>query len=117
MSTAIVDGNLGRWKIRVRKRTHGNAHELTFTVLGVENSSPTNRAEPECEPGSLIPDTNIFGRGTEDLEGSGEAGQCRENTARPVLAGQTVANTHSAWLTFDLDTKLPAGAGGCSGRH
>ena len=74
--TAVVDGNSGRWKVRVSKRTHSDAHRLIVTVFGVEDGSPTNWAEPEYELGSLIPDSNVLGGGTEDFERSREAGQC-----------------------------------------
>ncbi len=117
MPTAVVDGILRWWKVRVSKRTHGDAYRLIVTVFGVEDGSPTDRAEPEDELGSLIPDTNVFGRGTEDFEWSREAGQCCEDTARPLLAGEAVANANSLWLAFDLNAQLSAGARGCSGRH
>jgi hypothetical protein len=112
-----VDGNSRRWKVRISERTHGDAHRLTVAVFGVEDGSPANRAEPEYEPGSLIPDANIFGGGTEDFERCREAGQRREDTAGPLLAGEAVANANASWLAFDLNAQLPTEAGGCSGRH
>ena len=115
--TAVVDGNARRWKVRVSERANGNAHRLIVTVFGVEDGSPTNRAEPEYKLGSLIPDANIFGDGTEDFERSGEARQCCEDTAGPLLAGEAVAEADSSRLTFDLNAELAARAGGCSGRH
>ena len=117
MPTAVVDGILRRWKVRVSKRTHGDAYRLIVTVFGVEDRSPTDRAEPEDELGSLIPDTNVFGRGTEDLERSREAGQCCEDTAGPLLAGEAVANAYSSWFALDLNAQLSAGTRSCSGRH
>jgi hypothetical protein len=87
------------------------------TVFGVEDGSPTNRAEPEYKLGSLIPDAKVFGGGTEDFERSGEARQCREDTAGPLLAGEAVAEADSSRLTFDLNAELAARARGCSGRH
>ena len=68
--TAVVDGNLRRRKVRVSKRTHGDAHRLIVTVFCMEDGSPTDWAEPEDEIGSLIADANVFGGGTEDLERS-----------------------------------------------
>jgi hypothetical protein len=68
--TAVVDRNLRRWKARVSERTYGYAHSLIVTVFGVKDGSPTNWAEPEYELGSLIPDANVFGGGTEDFERS-----------------------------------------------
>ena len=117
MPTAVVDGNSRRWKVRVSKRPHGYAHRLIVTVFGVEDGSPTNWAEPEYELGSLIPDSNVLGGGTEDFERSREAGQCCEDTAGPLLAGEAVANANSSWLAFDLNAQLSAGTRGCSGRH
>ena len=60
------------------------------TVFSMEDISPANWAEPEYELGALISDTNEFGGGTEDFERGREAGQCRKNTARPLLAGEAV---------------------------
>jgi hypothetical protein len=50
-----------------------------------------------------IPDSNVLGGSTEDFERSREAGQCREDTAGPLLAGEAVANANSSWLAFDLN--------------
>ena len=80
-----------------------------MTVFCVEDGSTTNWAEPESELGSLIPDTDVFGGGTEDFERSREAGQCCEDTAGPLLAGEAVANATSSWLAFDLNAQLSAG--------
>jgi len=115
--TAVVDGNSRRWKARVSKRAHGDAHRLIVTVFGVEDGSPTNWAEPEYELRPLIPDTDVFGGVAEDFERSREAGQCCEDTAGPSLAGEAVANANSPWLAFDLNAQLSAGTRGCSERH
>ena len=115
--TAVVDGNSRRWKARVSECTYGDAHGLIVTVFGVEDGSPTNRAEPEYELGSLIPDANVFGGGTKDFERSREAGQCCEDTAGPLLAGEAVANADASWFAFDLNAQLSAGARRCPGRH
>jgi hypothetical protein len=86
--------------------------------FGVEDGSPTDWAEPEYELGSFIPDTDVFRGGTENFERSGEAGQCCEDTAGPLLAGEAVAKANSSWFAFDLNTQLSAEARGCSGiRH
>jgi hypothetical protein len=116
VSTAVVDRNARRWKVRVSKRTYGYAHRLIVTVFGMEDSSPANRAEPEYELGSFIPDSNVLGGGTEDFERSGEARQCCKDTAGPLLAGEAVANANSSWFAFDLNAQLSAGASGCSER-
>jgi hypothetical protein len=87
------------------------------TVFGVEDGSPTNWAEPEYELGSSIPDANVFGGGAEDLERSGKAGQCREDTAGCLLTGKAVANANFSWFAFDLNAQLSAGARGYSKRH
>jgi hypothetical protein len=67
--------------------------------------------------GSLIPDTDVFGGGTEDFERTREAGQCCEDTAGPLLAGEAVANANYPGFTCDLNAQLSAGARRCSGRH
>ena len=117
MPAALVDGKSRRWKARVSKRAHGDAHRLIVTIFGVEDGSPTNWAKPEYEPCSLIPDTDVFGGGTEDFERSREAGQCCEDTAGPLLAGEAVANANSTRFAIDLNAQLSAGARGCSERH
>ncbi len=114
---ALVDGKSRHRKLRVSKRAYGDAHGLIATLFGVEDGAPANWAKPEYEPGSLIPDTDVFGGGTEDFERSREACQCREDTAGPLLAGEAVANADSTRFAFDLNTQLSAGARGCSGRH
>jgi hypothetical protein len=100
---AVVDGNSRRWKVGVHKRTHGDAHRVILTIFGVEDSRPTNGAEPEYELGSLIPDTNVFGSGAEDLERSREAGQCCEDAAGPLLTCEAVAQANAPWFAFDLN--------------
>ena len=117
MPAAVVDGNARRWKVRVSERAYSDAHSLIITVFGVEDISPTNWTEPESELGSLIPDANVFGGGAEDFERSGEASQCCEDTAGPLLAGEAVANANSSWFAVDLNAQLSARARGCSGRH
>ena len=117
MPAALIDGKSRRWKVRVSKRAHGDAHRIIVTVFGVEDGSPTNWAKPEYELGSLIPDTDVFGGGTEDFERSREACQCSEDTASPLLAGEAVANANSTRFAFDLNAQLSAGARGRSGSH
>jgi hypothetical protein len=117
MSAAVVDGNARRWKGGVSKRTHGDAHSLMVTFLGVENGRPTDWAESEYEPGALIPGTDVFGGSSEDLERSREAGQGGEDTAGPLLAGEAVANADCSWFALHLNAQLSAGTRGCSGRH
>jgi hypothetical protein len=117
VSTAIVDGNLRRWKERIGKRTNGNAHGLILIFLGVEYRGPANGAKPKYELGSAVADASEFGRGTGYLVWSGESGQRCENAAGPLLAGQAVANANSPWLTFDFNAQLSAGARGSSGKH
>jgi hypothetical protein len=84
--TAVVDGNARRWKVRVSERAHGDAHRLIVTVFGVEDGSSTNRAEPEYELGSLIPDSNVLGGGTEDLNGTEKVASAAKTL--PVLCWQ-----------------------------
>ena len=100
MPTDVVDGNSRRWKARVSKSTYSDANILIVTVFSVEDGCPTAGAETEYDLGSLIPDTNVSGGAAEDFERSREAGQCCENTAGPLLAGEAVANANAAWLAF-----------------
>ena len=117
MPAALVYGKSRCGKAGVGKRAHGDAHRLSVTVSGVEDGGSTNWAKPEYESCSLIPDTDVFGGGTEDFERSREAGQCCEDTAGPLLTGKAVANANSTRFAFDLNAQLSAGARGCSGRH
>ena len=117
VSTAVVDGNSRRRKVRIAQRTHGDGHRMIDAIFCMEDGSPAYRAEPEYEPGALITDTNIFGGSTEHFERSREAGQGCEDTAGPSLAGEAVANANSLWFAFDLNAELSARTGGGSGRH
>ena len=114
---AVVDGNLGWRKGRVRKCTHGDTHRFRVTLLGMKDGRPTDWAEPEIEPGPLIAAANVVGCSTKDLERGREAGQGREDTAGPLLASEAVADANASWLAIDLNAQLPAGTRGCSGRH
>jgi hypothetical protein len=51
----------------------------------------------------VIPDTNVLGGSAEDFERRGEAGQGREDTAGPLLAGEAMAEANSPWIAMDLD--------------
>ena len=110
MPAAVVDGNLWRWKVRVGKRAHRDAHRLAVAFLGVKDGRSTDWAEPEDEPRALIPSADIFGGGAEDFERRGEAGERREDTAGPLLARKAVANANPSRLAFHLNTQLSAGA-------
>ena len=83
----------------------------------MEDGSPTDWAESEDELCALVPDTDVFGGGTEDFERSGEAGQCCEGAAGPSLAGETVTNANASWFARDVNPQLSARTRGCSGRH
>jgi hypothetical protein len=101
----------------VSERTHGDAHRVFVTFLSVKDSRSTNRAEPELEPGSVIPNADVLGGGTRDHVRSGETGQRCEDTACSLLAGEAVANADDSRLAVNFDAKLSTGARGCSGRH
>ena len=51
----------------------------------------------------LIAGANVFGCGTGHFERSSEAGQRGEDTARPSLAGEAIANANASWLAFYLN--------------
>ena len=84
---AVVDGNPGRRKMRIGKRPDGDADAIVVAFFGVEDGCSADRAEPEYEPGALVPDSDVFGGGSDNLERSGEAGQGRKDAAGPLLAG------------------------------
>jgi hypothetical protein len=105
---AVVDGNSRRWEVRVRKRTHSDTDSAIFADFRVEDGSPTNGAKPEDELGTLVSDTDVFGGVPKDLEGCVEAGQCREHTAGPLLAGEAVADANASWLALNSNPQLSA---------
>lgn len=102
----VVDRNGRRRKVRVGKRTYGNADSAILAHFGVEDVSPTDRAKPEDELGSLVAGTDVFGGVAEDLEGCVKAGQCGEYTAGPLLTGKAVADAYASWLTRDSNPQL-----------
>jgi hypothetical protein len=106
MPATVVDGNCRQWKVWVGKRTHSDTDSAIFANFGVEDGSSTNRAEPEDELGTLVPDTDVFGGVPKDLEGGVEAGQCREHTAGSLLAGEAVADANASWLTLNSNPQL-----------
>jgi len=103
MSATVVNRNLRHSEIRVCKRPNGNAHRRIVTVFRMKDSRPADRAEPEYKPASLISGTNVFGSGSGDLVGGGEARQCCEDTARSLLAREAMANSNAAWVALNLD--------------
>jgi hypothetical protein len=90
---------------------------LFVTFFGVEHGCPADRAESELEPGSLVADANVLGCGAENLIGSGEAGQRRENAACPTLTGEAVANANAEGFAINFNAQLAAGTRGCSRPH
>jgi hypothetical protein len=78
----------------------------------MKHGGAADRAEPEQELGSVISDTQVFRRDAEDLKGSREAGQRREDAASPSLTGEAVADADASRFTLNLDAQLPAGARG-----
>ena len=117
MPAAVVDGNPWRRKARVGKRTDGDAHRPIVTSFGVEDRGSANRTKPEHESRSSIADTNVLRRSAKNVERGGEARECCENAAGPLLAREAVADANTSRLAFDFYTQLSAGTGGGSGRH
>lgn len=105
MSAAVIDRSLRRRKARVGKGAHGDTYiRLLVTLFGMEHGCPTDRAEPECEPGSLVTDANVLRCGARDLVGRGKVGQSGKDTARSTLAGEAVANADSEWFSLHFNT-------------
>jgi hypothetical protein len=118
MSATVIDRIL-RWrKAWIGEGAHGDTHRRLFvTFFGVEHGCPADRAEPELELGSLVTNANVLGRGAKDLIRCGETGERCEDTARPALTGEAVADADSEWFTPNFDTQLAAGTRGCSRTH
>src|SRR4029434_9017335 len=117
MPAAVVNGNLRRRKVGIRESTNRDAHRFASALLAVKHGCPTDRAEPEDEPGTLVTVPNVFGGGTEDSVRGGKTGQRCKDATGPLLAREAVAKPDTAWLAFDLYAQLPAGTRGCSRRH
>jgi hypothetical protein len=110
MPTAIVDGEARRWEVWISERTHGDAHRVLVTLLRVKDGRSTNRAKPERELRSLVPNADVLGGGTGDRVGAREAGQRCEDTACSLLAGKAVADADGSRLAVNFDTKLATAA-------
>src|SRR6516165_7883197 len=114
MPAAVVDGDSRRRQGRIRQCTDGNADRLLIALLGVEYRRATNRAEPEGEFCSLVPDAQVFGGGAEDREGSRKPGQRCKDTAGSLLAGEAVADAdHGFALHLNAQLSAAAGSGAC----
>ena len=109
---AVVDGEARRWKVRVSERTHGNAHRAVVAFLSVKDGGSTDRAEPEPEPGSLIPNADVLGGGAGDRVRGREAGQRSKDAACSLLAGEAVANADDSRLAFNFNPELSTGTRG-----
>src|SRR6185437_1563352 len=84
---------------------------------GVKDRRTAPRAKPKDERAFLIPDTSELGRGAEDLERRGEAGQRRKNAASSTLASEAMTNTHASWLAVHFNTQLSTRTVRCSRCH
>jgi hypothetical protein len=75
MSSAVIYRILWRRKAWIGESADGDRNMRLFvTFLGVEQVRSADGAEPEPEPGSLVADTNILGRGTRNLVWNRKAG-------------------------------------------
>jgi hypothetical protein len=83
----------------------------------MENRGSTDRAEPEYELRSLVPDPNVFSGGANDPERRAKTGQRGKDAAGSLLAGEAVADAYPAGFALNLNAQLSAGAGGSSGWH
>jgi hypothetical protein len=117
MPAAIVNGDTGRRKVRIGKRTHGDAHRIIASVFGVEDGSTADWTKSKGELGSLVADTHVLRCGAENVEWSVKAGQCSERTSRPSLAGKAVTNPNALRFAFDFNAQLSTGTTGRPGMH
>jgi hypothetical protein len=107
MSATLINRDLGLRKTRVSEGTHGDTRRRLFvTLFGVEHRCPAHRTESEPEPGAPVAGAHVVRCSAENLIRSGEAGQRRENTARPALTGEAVANANAERFTMNLDAQL-----------
>ena len=110
VSTTVVDGDRWRREIRVRKGSYSHTDRIISADFRVKDRSSAAGAKTKHKLAPLVPDTREFRCGTEDLEGSCEARERRENAARPSLARKAMANADTARFAAHFDSQLPASA-------
>jgi hypothetical protein len=97
--------------------SRGNADTFQFALLGVKEVCSADGTEAEPELGALITGADVLSGLAEDPVWARKTCKCCEDAARPLLAGEAVADTDEAWITFNFDAELPTVTRSCSGRH
>ena len=104
MTATVIDRNLRRREIWVRECPYGNAHGLGIAIFRVKQRGPTNRTEPEDEPGTLIADPRVLSRSTIYLVRCIKSCERGKDTAGSTLASEAMADADTSWLTFYFDS-------------
>lgn len=109
MSSAFINGILRRRKVWVGERANRDSNPRLFmTFLRVKDIRPADRAEPELEPGSVVPCAYILGGNAENLIRCRKSCKGCKHTPCTTLAREAVTNTHSIGFTLNLNTQLAA---------
>jgi hypothetical protein len=113
MPPAIVDRIAGCRKVGVGECSIGCSHRSPPRCV----KFVPDWAETEPELGTLIAGTDVFRGSAQDSVWTSEACQCCEDAACSLLAGEAMAYSDEARLTFNLDAKLPTVARSRARRH
>jgi hypothetical protein len=115
VTSAIVDRVTGCRKVGIGEGADGDANTFQFALLSVEEVCSADGTEAEPELSALITGADVLCGLAEDPVWGRKACKCCEDTACSLLAGEAMADTDKAWLTFNFDTELPTVTRSCSG--
>ena len=81
MPAALIDGDTGHGKLRVREGAHGHGHRIIVPFLGMKHRGAADRAKSKLEFRALITGAHELRRLARDLVGCGKTGERREDAA------------------------------------
>lgn len=118
MAAAVVDGALGRRKLRIGECADRHCHERALSAdFGVEQVGAADRAEPESVARAPVADAQIFGCRTRDRIGRGEGSESSKDAAGATLAGEAVADADAdadaQWCAFARPYRMNRGESLC----
>ena len=76
----------------------------------MKDGCAANGAKAKPELGTLIAGSDVLCGLAEDLVRTSETGECREDAARPLLAGQAMADADVTRIASDLEPELATAA-------
>jgi hypothetical protein len=112
----LPDRHLGRWKVRIRERPHGNGDELRLCLRLIEDRRAALGAEGERRCSTRVGDTYVFAvRPFGSYLLRGEPRLKAKGAPRPPLAGKAMTDRDANRLALRRQTKLPAATSGVPG--